>query len=130
LVRKRRRKAQTTFSRQRFEKYANPVRNYEPLAPSLLWVSDKTYLEVADGFAYLSLTTDAYSKKIQGFYLSKNLNARCPCFETASQEVIKAIWVYNSLRPHFSCDMLTPVQAHHKEERLKTLEELLQNKGR
>ena len=51
------------------------MRSFESLAPNLLWVSDITYIVVSDGFAYLSLITDAYSKKIMGFYLSKTLEA-------------------------------------------------------
>jgi transposase InsO family protein len=64
---------------------------------------------------------NAIAERVNGILKTELLNAKCPCFETASQEVIKAVWVYNSLRPHFSCDMLTPVQAHHKEERLKNI---------
>ena len=63
LVRRRKRKAQTTFSKHWYKKYKNLIRGFEPLAPNLLWVSDITYIVVADGFAYLSLITDAYSKR-------------------------------------------------------------------
>ncbi len=40
-----------------------------------LWVSDITYITLSDGFAYLSLITDAYSRKITGFSLHKTLEA-------------------------------------------------------
>jgi transposase InsO family protein len=33
---------------------------------------------LSNGFAYLSLITDAYSRKIVGFYLSKDLSAKGP----------------------------------------------------
>ena len=36
-----------------------------------LWVSDITYVRLGDGFAYLSLITDAYSRKIVGYHLSR-----------------------------------------------------------
>jgi putative transposase len=78
LVRKRKRKAQTTFSRHRFKKYKNLIRGFEPTAPNLLWASDITYIPVADSFAYLSLVTDAYSRKIVGYHLSKTLHAEGP----------------------------------------------------
>ena len=55
LIRKRRRKAQTTFSKHWYKKYKNLIRGFEPLAPNLLWVSDITYIVIADGFAYLGL---------------------------------------------------------------------------
>ncbi len=79
LVRKRRRSGcVTTFSKHRFKKYPNIIRDFIPIAPNQLWVSDITYIHLTDGFAYLSLITDAYSRKIVGFYLSKDLSARGP----------------------------------------------------
>jgi transposase InsO family protein len=193
LVRRRKRKAQTTCSKHWYRKYKNLIRGFEPLAPNLLWVSDITYIVVAEGFAYLSLITDAYSKKITGFYLSKTLEAagcvralqmalnncndtsnlihhsdrgvqycshdyvkmlddknikismtengdplenaiaervngilkdelllqQYNSFEEAQKSVAKSIAIYNALRPHSSCDMLTPEQAHTKEGVLK-----------
>jgi transposase InsO family protein len=41
-------------------------------------VADITYIHLVEGFAYLSLLTDAYSHKIVGFYLSKDLSAHGP----------------------------------------------------
>jgi len=76
LVRKRRRrKPITTFSDHWMRKYPNLIEGFYPTAPNQLWVSDITYIVVGDGFAYLSLVTDAYSRKIAGFYLSKDLSA-------------------------------------------------------
>lgn len=79
LVRKRKRSGCiTTLSKHRFKKYPNIIRDFVPSAPNQLWVNDITYIHLADGFAYLSLITDAYSRKIVGFYLSKDLSARGP----------------------------------------------------
>jgi transposase InsO family protein len=76
LVRKRkRRKPITTFSDHWMRKYPNLIEGFYPTAPNQLWVSDITYIVVGDGFSYLSLITDAYSRKIVGFYLSKDLSA-------------------------------------------------------
>jgi transposase InsO family protein len=66
----------TTFSGHRFKKYPNIIKGFIPNAPNQLWVSDITYIHLKDGFAYLSLITDAYSHKIVGFYLSKDLSAK------------------------------------------------------
>jgi len=44
-------------------------------APEQLWVSDITYIRTQLGFSYLSLITDAYSRKIVGFALHQNLEA-------------------------------------------------------
>lgn len=76
LVRKRKRnKPITTFSDHWMRKYPNLIEGFYPTAPNQLWVSDITYIVVGDSFAYLSLITDAYSRKIVGFYLSVDLSA-------------------------------------------------------
>lgn len=75
LIKRKKRTVQTTFSRHWYQKFPNLIKQYEPLAPNLLWVSDITYILLKDGFAYLSLITDAYSRKIVGFYLAQTLEA-------------------------------------------------------
>ena len=76
LVRKRRlRKPRTTFSCLWMKQYPNLAKDFEPLAPNQLWVSDITYIRLKAGFVYLSLITDAYSRKIVGYHVSKDLKA-------------------------------------------------------
>jgi putative transposase len=77
LVRKRRsRKPRTTFSAWWMKRYPNLVKEFCPSAPNQLWVSDITYIRVRFGFAYLSLVTDAYSRKIVGYHLCRDLSAK------------------------------------------------------
>lgn len=78
VTKRKRRGCVTTFSKHRFKKYPNIIRDFIPIAPNQLWVSDITYIHLDEGFAYLSLITDAYSRKIVGFYLSKDLSANGP----------------------------------------------------
>lgn len=76
LVRKRKRRVPvTTFSDHWMRKYPNLIVEFIPTAPNQLWVSDITYITLKDDFAYLSLITDAYSRKIVGFFLSETLSA-------------------------------------------------------
>lgn len=76
LVRKRRRsKPQTTFSGHWLHRYENLTVGFVPKVAGQLWVSDITYIHLEEGFSYLSLVTDAYSRKIVGFYLSEDLTA-------------------------------------------------------
>lgn len=187
LLRYRRRKPYTTDSRHRFKKYPNLIRDMLLTESGQLWVSDITYIRSGHGFSYLSLITDAYSRKIVGYALwptlesqgaihalemalknnkrSKKLihhsdrgvqyccNDYVQCIEKASiklsmtekgdpyenaiaervngilkaefrlsdhfnglaqaqQAVDKAIEMYNTRRPHASCDYLTPAKAH------------------
>jgi putative transposase len=76
LVRKRRlRKPRTTFSGP-WKRYPNLIRDYMPTGANQVWVSDITYVRVKEGFAYLSLITDAYSRKIVGYSLWRDLSTK------------------------------------------------------
>lgn len=76
LIRKRRRRVpQTTFCNHWYRKYPNLIVDMPVTKPDMLWVSDITYITLQAGFAYLSLVTDAYSRQIMGYHLSKNLLA-------------------------------------------------------
>jgi putative transposase len=194
LIRNRRRKVITTDSRHWMRKYSNLTHGIDVVWPEQLWVSDITYIRFANEFAYLSLITDAYSRKIVGFSLRKDLSSQgcinalqmalktrsshrplihhsdrgsqycckeyvellndnkiaismtengdpyenalaervngiiksefklysSSCgFEETQQQVIKSVHHYNTLRPHASCDYLTPQQAHEKYGKLK-----------
>lgn len=79
LVRRRKRRGpRTTFSAFWMKKYPNLAQDFTPTGSNQLWVSDITYIRVREGFAYLSLITDAYSRKIVGYHLNRDLSARGP----------------------------------------------------
>jgi len=197
LVRRRkRRRINTTDSNHPFHKYPNLIRELQVERPNHLWVSDITYISLTKEFCYLSLVTDAYSRKIIGYCLHPTLKKEGPlqamemalqtipgklqdplvhhsdrglqycCFdyttllenksiaismtekgdpyenaiaeringilkeefalhndfdnyEKAKQAVESAVQVYNTLRPHASCNYLTPEQAHQQQGFLK-----------
>ncbi|MBK8485208.1 MAG: IS3 family transposase [Saprospiraceae bacterium] len=73
LVRKRQRKIQTTNSYHRLRKYPNLIREMIPTAISQLWVSDITYWKQNQGHLYISLITDAYSRKIVGYQVGETM---------------------------------------------------------
>jgi putative transposase len=191
LIRKRKRKKIfTTDSNHPFRKYPNIIKELAITAPNQVWVSDITYIALLNNYCYLSLITDAYSRKIVGFCLHPTLEKEGPLaalemalflqisnfkgslihhsdrglqycshayiskltgsevsismtekgdpyenavaervngilksefllnrtfknMEEASAVVSQSINIYNSQRPHGSCDYLTPDQAHH-----------------
>ena len=87
LVHNRRAYHRTTNSNHRF--YCHPNRIKEgliPERPEQLWVADITYLATRSGEAYLSLVTDAYSRKIVGYHLGKDMKAY-----TVKQAFLKAL---------------------------------------
>jgi putative transposase len=75
LIRRRRRMVKTTQSHHWLKKYPNLIKEFTPMAPNELWVSDITYWKVIDEPWYISFITDAYSHKIVGYYLSDTLEA-------------------------------------------------------
>jgi len=76
LIRKRKRNApRTTFSNHWMRKYPDLLSQLVVDTANVLWVSDITYVVIKDGFAYLSLVTDAYSRKIVGHHLNADLAA-------------------------------------------------------
>lgn len=75
LIRKRRRKIVTTQSNHWMKKYPNLIKEFHPTAPNQLWVSDITYWKIETMPLYISLITDAYSRKIVGYNLAKTMEA-------------------------------------------------------
>lgn len=75
LVKIRRRGHRTTNSNHFYRRYPNLIKDLELSSSGKLWVSDITYIRTKMGFVYLSLITDAYSKKIVGWCLWPDLSS-------------------------------------------------------
>lgn len=76
LVRKRKRRIQTTNSHHWLRMYPNLIRAFVPTAPNQLWVSDITYWKInKEKHVYISFITDAYSHKIVGYQVAETLEA-------------------------------------------------------
>jgi transposase InsO family protein len=75
LVARRRRGPRTTDSRHRFRVYTNLLKDLDLRGPDEAWVSDLTYIRTEEGFVYLALVMDAYSRKIVGYDIDKSLEA-------------------------------------------------------
>lgn len=76
LVRPKKRYVVTTQSKHRFYKHQNLIKDQAISKPDQVWVSDITYLRLHQGFCYLALITDAYSRKIVGYDVSTSLELR------------------------------------------------------
>ena len=119
LVTKRKRRGPvTTLSKHRFKKYPHIVRDFIPIAPNQLWVSDITYIHLAEGFSYLSLITDAYSRKIVGFYLSRDLSARGPLaalkMALTSNPLRDGLIHHSDRGVQYCCDEYVKLLEHHE----------------
>ena len=75
LIRSRKRKWLTTWSRHRFRKYKNLIKEIDVERANQVWVGDITYLKTKKGYLYLSFITDAYSRKVVGYDVADNLGS-------------------------------------------------------
>lgn len=78
LIKNKKRFTTTTNSQHHFKVWPDLVNRRASTMAEEIWVSDITYLRTISGFIYLSLVTDAYSRKIVGYHLSHNLKASGP----------------------------------------------------
>lgn len=75
LIRRRKYIPKTTDSHHWMKKYPNLTIGLVVDRPNQLWISDITYIRLINGFDYLSMVTDAYSRKIIGYCLFTTLEA-------------------------------------------------------
>jgi putative transposase len=79
LVPRRRAYHKTTHSHHRFRRHPNLLKpgagQVIAIRPNQVWVADITYLPTRSGMSYVSLVTDAYSRKIVGHHVHESLRS-------------------------------------------------------
>lgn len=65
----------TTYSKHWLHKYENLLKECKINRPEKVYVSDITYIKSHQKTHYLSLVTDAYSRKIMGYKLSDDMSS-------------------------------------------------------
>lgn len=73
LLEKRKSFTVTTDSKHEFKRYGNLLIDRVISAPNQVYVADITYVSTLEGFMYLCLVMDAYSRKIVGWCLHDTL---------------------------------------------------------
>ncbi|WP_438425053.1 IS3 family transposase [Aquimarina macrocephali] len=82
LIRPKKNYTKTTNSKHWLRKHPNLMKDSKASRPEEFFVSDITYIKSRERTHYLSLVTDAYSRKIMGYQLSDDMSA---------ENVVKAI---------------------------------------
>lgn len=67
-------KRRTTNSEHPFPRYANLVEQVEIVRPDQVWVSDITYIRLREGFVYLAVLMDVFTRSIRGWHLGRSLD--------------------------------------------------------
>jgi len=75
LVKPRKNYTKTTNSKHWLRKHPNLYLGLDVKEPEQVFVSDITYIKSQEKTHYLSLVTDAYSRKIMGYHLSDDMSA-------------------------------------------------------
>jgi transposase InsO family protein len=76
LIKGRTRRPRTTNSYHSFDVYRNLLKDMMLTAPGQAVVSDITYIRTDEGFMYLALIMDAYSRAIVGYDCSDRLESQ------------------------------------------------------
>ena len=74
ILRKKRRFRITTRSNHRYPVSPNLIQgHFQTERPNLVWVSDITYIKTLEGWLYLAIVMDLYSRKVVGWSLDRNM---------------------------------------------------------
>jgi len=74
--RRRRRYVATTDSDHDQPIYPNRTKDLRIDGPNQLWVADITYVAIIDGFAYVAVILDAWSRRAIGYAISRSIDVR------------------------------------------------------
>ena len=88
----------TTFANHRFYRYPNRIADLVVDRIHQVFVADITYLQTLDGFVYLALVTDLFSRKIVGFDVSDSLSVEGAL--SACKMALKPVTKSNTLIHH------------------------------
>lgn len=117
LVQPKKSYTKTTHSKHWLKKYPNLLKDILIIRPEQVFVSDITYVKTQKRTHYLSLVTDAYSRKIMGYKLSDDMSS-----ESVVQALKMAVKTRKSNKPliHHSDRGLQYCSALYQEELKKS----------
>jgi putative transposase len=70
----KRAKYRTTDSQHPYPRYPNRVADLAIIAPDQVWASDITYIRLGNGFVFLAILLDLFTRAIRGWALSRSLD--------------------------------------------------------
>jgi putative transposase len=101
--RRRRRCVATTDSDHDQPIYPNRAKDLAIDGPDQLWVADITYVAIREGFAYVAVILDAWSRRAIGYAISRSIDVRLTLAALNSRRATKAAArVHSPQRPRFA----------------------------
>ena len=93
LIVKLRKAYKVTTQRKHTDAVADNLlnQNFNPVAPNEVWAGDVTYLKTGEGWMYLAIVMDLYSRRIVGWHMDKRMTS-----DLVEKALIKA---YNLRQP-------------------------------
>jgi putative transposase len=67
-------KIRTTNSEHGFPRFRNLMKDLVVTFPDQIWVADITYIRLKNGFIYLAVLMDVFTRAIRGWHLSRSLD--------------------------------------------------------
>ncbi|WP_435254505.1 IS3 family transposase [Tenacibaculum sp. A30] len=113
LIKPKKNYTKTTNSKHWLRKYPNLIKETKIVRPEQYFVSDITYVKSRERTHYLSLVTDAFSRKIMGYHLSNDMSA---------ENVVKALTMAIKNR------VTSEPMIHHSDRGLQYCSAIYQNK--
>lgn len=113
LIKPKKKYTKTTNSKHWLRKYPNLMKETKAEYPEQYFVSDITYVKSRERTHYLSLVTDAFSRKIMGYHLSNDMS---------SENVVKALTM--AIKNRITSSPLI----HHSDRGLQYCSAIYQNK--
>jgi putative transposase len=108
----------TTDSRHSWRIYPNLAWRLKPSGVNQLWVADITYVRMAEGFAYLAVVLDAFSRRAIGWAMEDHLQASLALaaldMALARRSITPGLLVHHSDRGiQYACgDYIGRLEAH------------------
>lgn len=75
LIRIVMRRVQTTNSAHGFPRYPNLLKDCQVMRPDQVWCADITYIRLRQGYIYLAVLMDVYTRSIRGWCLDSSLSS-------------------------------------------------------
>jgi putative transposase len=92
----KRRKIRITDSQHPYPRYENLVKGLEIVCTDQVWASDITYIRLQNGFIYLAIILDVFTRSVRGWCLSRTVDQSLTLLALQSALQVHAPHIHHS----------------------------------